>query len=115
MSSAGNGLTKPDAGENAGLAHKDPFRDKPGEGRRGGAEVGGDEGTGGESVGRERATCVESEPADPEQTGAGEADHEVVRLHRGSRVAEALTEVERADQGRDAAGHVHDGAARKIE
>ena len=55
--------------------------DHPAERRRRGAEVRGDEGAGGQAAGAERAAGVESEPADPQQAGADEAEHQAVRLH----------------------------------
>ena len=64
---------------------------------------------------RQRRAGVEAEPADPEQAGADEAEHDRVRRHGLLRVAEALAEVERRDQRGDAGGDVHDGAAGEVE
>ena len=64
---------------------------------------------------RQRAAGVESEPAHPQQAGADEAQHQVVRLHRLARIALPLAQIQRADQRRDARGDVHHRAAREIE
>ena len=64
-----------------GLPVSHPFRGEPAERRRRRAEVGGHEGAGGQPEGGQRAAGVEAEPAHPEQAGADEAQHQVVRLH----------------------------------
>src|SRR5262249_35081119 len=105
MSTAGMGLTKPDAGviatspatapETARFARHNPFRAHPCQNGGGGREVGGDKGAGCQCPCADRAACVESEPADPQQTRSNYGEHDTMRPHRFTRVAFALAEIYR--------------------
>ena len=75
----------------------------------------GDEGARRQASGSQRAPGVEPEPSDPEQAGPDEAQYDAVRRHRLPGVAEALAEVERADERRNAGRDVHHGPPREIE
>ena len=83
--------------ECGGFAFENPLNSCPGERGGGGSEVSADESTGGERSGRESRACIEAEPADPEQAGPDEAEHEGMRSHLLARVADALPQVKRAN------------------
>ena len=104
-----------DCAEGGGLAVVNPFGDGPADGGGGGGEVSVDEGAGGQGVRGESAAGVETEPTHPQQASADEAEHHGVGLHFGVGIAEALAQIEAADQRGDAAGNVDDGAAGEIE
>src|SRR5579863_64198 len=104
-----------DAPEHTGLTGFQPFGSHPPEGGGSSGEVGGDERARGEPVGGSGTARVESEPADPQQTGADNAQHYAVRLHGFMRVALALSEIQRADQRGYAGSNVYHGAAGEVE
>src|ERR1700731_147205 len=61
---------------------------------------------GGETPWGERAACVETEPADPQQACADKAEDYAMRRHSKFGISEALAEIECADECRDAGGDV---------
>ena len=61
------------------------------------------------------ATCIESEPAHPEHTCAGETHGQVVRHHWCSEKARARAQVKRRDECADACGDMHDRAASEVD
>jgi hypothetical protein len=61
------------------------------------------------------ASGVEPEPAHPQQAGSDEAEHDGVRGRRFFGIADALAEIEGADQRRDAGGDVNHRAAGEVE
>ena len=98
-----------------GLPILHPLGDDPGDGGGGGGELRIDEGAGGQRSGVQRAAGVEAEPAHPQHSGADEAEHHRVGRHILLRIADALAQIEGADQGGDAAGDMHDRAAGKVK
>ena len=101
--------------QSRGLAIVNPLENGPAESGGGSGEVRVDEGAGGQRAGSEGATCIEAEPAHPQQAGANEAEHEGVGRHGGLRVSQPLAEIKRADQRRDAAGDVDNRSAGEVE
>src|ERR1017187_7558488 len=95
-----------DGAKGGGLAVLQPLGDHPADGGGGGGELGVDKGAGGQRTGIEGAAGVEAEPAEPEQTGADEAEHQGVGRHVLLRVAGALAQIECADQGGNTGGNV---------
>ncbi len=67
------------------------------------------------SPGGQRAPGVESEPAEPEQSGAEQRERHVVRQERRPLVVAARADDERGDERRDARVDVHDRAAGEVE
>ena len=67
------------------------------------------------AVGRQRRARVESEPAHPQQRGAGDREREVVREDGIRAVTLALAEHDHAGETGDAGVDVHHGAAREVE
>ena len=104
-----------DSAQGRGLAVLQPLGDDPGDGGGGGGELRIDEGAGGQRPRAQRAAGVEAEPAHPQHSRADEAEHHGVGRHILLRIADALAEIEGADQRGDAAGDVDDGAAGKVE
>jgi len=82
---------------------------------RAAAKMGVDKALVARELAAERAARVEAEPAYPQETGADEAEHHGVGLHFGVGIADALAQIEAADQRRDAAGDVDHGATREIQ
>ena len=89
-----------DDAEDARLAVAHPFDEHPGE--RGGRsrDLGDRHRHAGDTVGRKFRAGIEAEPADPQQRGADQREHEVVRCHVLRAVALALAEDEGADEAR---------------
>ena len=80
----------------------------------GGGDLGDGHGHAGAAVSGELGTGVEAEPADPQQRGADDREHQVVRRHVLGAEADALAEDEGADQAGDTGVDVHDRAAGEI-
>src|SRR6185437_9353393 len=104
-----------DCAEGGGLAAMNPLGGRPGEGGGGGGEVGVNKGAGGQRAGAELAAGVEAEPANPDEAGSDEAEDDRVGRHGLSGIADALAEIEGADQSGDSRSDVDDGAAGEVE
>ena len=69
----------------------------------------------GQLVGRQGASRVEPEPAEPQQRRADEGVGHVVRRRCDARNARPPADDQREHEGRDARRHVHDRASREVE
>src|SRR3546814_11036889 len=67
------------------------------------------------TIGFERRTGVETEPATPQKAGADQGHGQRVRRHDVLLITGALADDEAADQRRDAGVDMDHGAAREIE
>src|SRR5712692_2870916 len=77
--------------------------------------MGGHKRAGGKAAGPQGAPGVEAKPSYPEQAGADEAKDHAMRWHGLFRVAQALSQIEGADERRDTRSNVNDRASRKIQ
>ena len=101
--------------EDAGLAFVQPFDQGPAQGTGRGGEMGGGKGAAGEAAGGEGAAGIEAKPAHPEEAGADEGEHDVMRHHGFMPVAFASTQEDGTDQGGDARTDVDHGAPGEIK
>ena len=101
--------------QNAGFAARGPFDQRPDQSRSRCSDLGDQSGMGGQSVRRQRRAAVEAEPADPQQTGADDRQHHIVR--RVAFVGKAATrpQLERKHQSGDAGTDMDHRAAGEIE
>ena len=78
-------------------------------------EEGGHERQPGDGACRQSAARVETEPAEPEQTGAQQRERHVVRQQRRAWIVAAFADDNRRDQRRDTGVDVHDRASGEVE
>ena len=104
-----------DGPQRARLAALDSLGHHPRHSSGGGCEVRGDKCTGGQRRGAQRASGVETKPADPEHAGSDKAENQTVRHHPFLRVAAAFPDHDGRQEGRKAGRDVDDRASREVE
>jgi len=97
------------------MAIPDALGDQPGEHCSGRSSERVDPGEPGEFVGAEGGSCVEAEPAEPQQACSQHHQGEVVRTHRYLAEADSWPQHDRQCQCCRAGVDVDRGAARKVE
>src|SRR3546814_21124365 len=94
---------------------REAFRKRPGQSCGSSGDESVDHRERGRTIGFERRTGIEAEPADPQQAGADQRHRQRMRSDDFLLVTEAFAEQETADQRRNTGVDMADGTAGEIE
>ena len=93
----------------------DPFHEKPRKGGHRRGDVGHHEGACCEAVRSKGASCVETEPSEPQQSRAGDGHGQIVRDVGGASIPEPPPHNQRSCEGGNPRADVHHRAACKVQ
>src|SRR5690606_37696935 len=101
--------------QGARLTVGDPLGEHPAQSGGSSGDLGNQHGHASGVVSSGSGAGVEAEPADPQHGGADQGVAQVVRSHRGGRVALALAQHQAGNQASDTGVDVHHGATSEVD